>query len=176
MFCKDMGTAVPLPPAGMSSPVVRCRSVSSRGVAKYFSHAVPREARQRSGRTVTRLVREGRKVEEIGLTFGLTDLQVKRTLAIGNLLPRIRTMYRADKIDAVTMRHLTLASKAQQREWLTGSNGRAKAEGWLPKWFAFPPSGYTTHGGIGCVEWCERIAPILAPAEVDDEPEMRHAA
>lgn len=66
----------------------------------------------------TRLVREGRKVEEIGLTFGLTDLQVKRTLAIGNLLPRIRTMYRTDKIDAVTMRHLTLASKVQQREWL----------------------------------------------------------
>ncbi|WP_033073041.1 ParB/RepB/Spo0J family partition protein [Sphingopyxis sp. MWB1] len=66
----------------------------------------------------TRLVREGRSIEDIGLTFGLTALQVKRTLAIGNLLPRIRTMYRADKFDAVTMRHLTLATKAQQREWL----------------------------------------------------------
>ncbi len=66
----------------------------------------------------TRVVREGRSVEDIGLTFGLTGLQVKRTLAIGNLLPRIRNMYRSDKIDAVTMRHLTLASKAQQREWL----------------------------------------------------------
>lgn len=66
----------------------------------------------------TRLVREGRSMEDIGLTFGLTALQVKRTLAIGNLLPRIRNLYRTDKIDAVTMRHLTLASKAQQREWL----------------------------------------------------------
>lgn len=66
----------------------------------------------------TRLVREGRSTEDIGLTFGLTGLQVKRTLAIGNLLPRIRNMYRTDKIDAVTMRHLTLATKAQQREWL----------------------------------------------------------
>lgn len=66
----------------------------------------------------TRLVREGRSVEDIGLTFGLTSLQVKRTLAIGNLLPRIRNLYRAEKIDAVTMRHLTLASKTQQREWL----------------------------------------------------------
>src|SRR3546814_20156118 len=27
-------------------------------------------------------------------------------------------MYRADKIDAVTMRHLTLATKTQQRDWL----------------------------------------------------------
>lgn len=66
----------------------------------------------------TRLVREGRSVEAISLTFGLTSLQVKRTLAIGNLLPRIRNFYRTDKIDAVTMRHLTLATKAQQREWL----------------------------------------------------------
>ena len=37
----------------------------------------------------TRLVREGRSVEAVGLTFGLTSLQVKRTLAIGNLLPRM---------------------------------------------------------------------------------------
>lgn len=66
----------------------------------------------------TRLVREGRSVEAVGLTFGLTSLQVKRTLAIGNLLPRIRNLYRAEKIDVVTMRHLTLASKAQQRGWL----------------------------------------------------------
>ncbi|WP_327752442.1 ParB/RepB/Spo0J family partition protein [Sphingobium sp. SJ10-10] len=68
--------------------------------------------------TFTRLVREGRSVEDISLTFGLTVLQVKRTLALGNLLPRIRNLYRADRIDAVTVRHLTLASKAQQREWL----------------------------------------------------------
>jgi ParB family chromosome partitioning protein len=66
----------------------------------------------------TRLVREGRSIEDIGLTFALTGLQVKRTLAIGNLLPRIRNLYRAEKIDAVTMRHLTLATKTQQREWL----------------------------------------------------------
>ncbi len=68
--------------------------------------------------TFTRLVREGRSVEDISLTFGLTALQVKRTLALGNLLPRIRNLYRAEAIDAVTVRHLTLASKAQQREWL----------------------------------------------------------
>jgi len=63
--------------------------------------------------TFTRLVREGRTVEEIGLTFGLPDLTVRRVLALGNLLPRIRSLYAADKIDAVTARHLTLASKAR---------------------------------------------------------------
>jgi ParB family chromosome partitioning protein len=68
--------------------------------------------------TFTRLVKEGRTPEDIALTFGLTELQVKRTLALGNLLPRIRHLYRDEKIDAVTVRHLTLASKAQQSEWL----------------------------------------------------------
>lgn len=67
----------------------------------------------------TRLVREGRTAEDIALTFGLTELQVKRTLALGNLLPRIRTLYRRGEINVGTVRHLTLASKEKQREWLT---------------------------------------------------------
>lgn len=66
----------------------------------------------------TRLVREGRGVEDIALTFGLTELQVKRTLALGNLLPRIRTLYRRGEINVGTIRYLTLASKVRQRQWL----------------------------------------------------------
>ncbi|MDQ0251326.1 ParB family chromosome partitioning protein [Sphingomonas kyeonggiensis] len=66
----------------------------------------------------TRLVREGRSPEDIALTFGLTELQVKRTLALGNLLPRIRGLYRKGDIDAATVRQLTLASKTRQRDWL----------------------------------------------------------
>ncbi len=69
--------------------------------------------------TFTQLVREGRTADEIAATFGLTELQVKRTLALGNLCPRIRSLYRHGKIDAATMRHLTLATKAQQQAWLT---------------------------------------------------------
>ena len=42
-----------------------------------------------------RLVKEGRKPDEIAATFGLPDLTVKRILALGNLLPRIRDLYRA---------------------------------------------------------------------------------
>ncbi|AUW56886.1 chromosome partitioning protein ParB [Sphingobium sp. SCG-1] len=68
--------------------------------------------------TFTRLVREGRSLEHIALTFGQSALQVKRTLALGNLLPRIRSLFRTEKIDAVTVRHLTLASRSQQRDWL----------------------------------------------------------
>jgi ParB family transcriptional regulator, chromosome partitioning protein len=66
----------------------------------------------------TRLVKEGRTVDDIAATFALTELQVKRILALGNLLPRIREAYRAEEIDAATVKHLTLATKAQQKAWL----------------------------------------------------------
>jgi ParB family transcriptional regulator, chromosome partitioning protein len=68
--------------------------------------------------TFTRLVKKGRSPEDIALTFGLTELQVKRTLSLGNLLPRIRSLYRDERIDASTVRRLTLASRARQKEWL----------------------------------------------------------
>ena len=68
--------------------------------------------------TFTRLVKEGRELDDIAATFGLPDLTIRRVLALGNLLPRIRSLYAAERIDRVTIRHLTLASKSQQREWL----------------------------------------------------------
>lgn len=68
--------------------------------------------------TYTRLVREGRSVADISDTFGMPEGMVKRILALGNLLPRIRSLYAKEKISAGTVRHLTLASKSQQREWL----------------------------------------------------------
>lgn len=65
-----------------------------------------------------RLVKEGRTVEDIAQAFGIAEIMVKRRLALGNLLPRIRDAYRNEEIDPETIRHLTLASKAQQKEWL----------------------------------------------------------
>src|SRR5690606_13543648 len=63
--------------------------------------------------TFTRLVKEGRSVEDIALTFGLPDLTVRRVLALGNLLPRIRAMYAREEIDRTTVRPLPPASKTQ---------------------------------------------------------------
>ncbi|MBB4632533.1 ParB/RepB/Spo0J family partition protein [Sphingosinicella soli] len=68
--------------------------------------------------TYTRLVREGRSPADIAVTFGLPEPGVRRILALGNLLPRIRDLHRKDAIDAATVRHLTLASKARQKAWL----------------------------------------------------------
>ena len=63
-------------------------------------------------------VKAGRAPEEIGLTFGLPKLGVRQVLALGNLLPRLRRMYCDGDLDRVSMRHLTMASKRQQRGWL----------------------------------------------------------
>ena len=68
--------------------------------------------------TYTRLVREGRSIADISDTFGMPEAMVKRILALGNLLPRIRSLYAKEKISAGTVRHLTMASKSQQRAWL----------------------------------------------------------
>ncbi len=68
--------------------------------------------------TYTRLVREGRSIADISDTFGMPEAMVKRILALGNLLPRIRSLYANEKISAGTVRHLTMASKSQQRAWL----------------------------------------------------------
>ncbi|WP_353642523.1 ParB/RepB/Spo0J family partition protein [Mesorhizobium sp. WSM2239] len=68
--------------------------------------------------TFARLVRQGRTVPDIAATFGLTEPLVKRILALGDLLPKIREAYRREEIDAETVRYLTMASKAQQKDWL----------------------------------------------------------
>ncbi len=67
--------------------------------------------------TFSRLIKEGRTVAQIAATFGITEIMVRRRLALGNLLPAIRSLYRKGEIDAETVRHLTMASKVQQKEW-----------------------------------------------------------
>jgi ParB family chromosome partitioning protein len=79
--------------------------------------------------TFTRLVREGQGIDDIAATFGLPDLTIRRVLALGNLLPRIRSMYARDEIDRTTVRHLTLASKSQQKAWLALADD---ADAYLP--------------------------------------------
>jgi len=68
--------------------------------------------------TFSALIREGRAVAEIARTFGKTEREVTRYLAIANLLPRIRDLYRSEELDAGDLQLLTLATKTQQRDWL----------------------------------------------------------
>ena len=60
----------------------------------------------------------GRSVAEIANHFGVTELKVKRILALANLKPAILKMYEAGDIDVPDIRLLTMASKSKQAEWL----------------------------------------------------------
>ena len=66
----------------------------------------------------TRLVKEGRSPGELALTFSLSERQVEQILALGNLIPKLRELYRREEIDAASIRLLTMASRARQKEWL----------------------------------------------------------
>ena len=111
---QETGESVPLPCAIMAAgdDAAALEASLIENVARLDPDEVTR------WECFTRLVREGRSSSDIAETFGLTELQVRRTLALGNLLPRIRNLYRRGDIEVGTVRHLTLASKAQQRDWL----------------------------------------------------------
>jgi ParB family transcriptional regulator, chromosome partitioning protein len=84
-----------------------------------------------------RLLKEGRNVAEIAHIFGITELTVKRRLAIANLHPKIRQLYRTEEIDAETLRSLTLATKQQQKDWLVlwdDEEQHAPRGSYLKKW------------------------------------------
>ena len=65
-----------------------------------------------------KLHEEGRTVEEIAAFFGVTELNVRRVLALAVLSAPIRKLYADEEIDRETIRALTLATPAQQADWL----------------------------------------------------------
>lgn len=68
--------------------------------------------------TFARLIKEDKTTVNIAITFGVTEIMVKRSLALGNLIPAIRNAYREGEVDSDIIRQLTLASEKQQTEWL----------------------------------------------------------
>ncbi len=64
------------------------------------------------------LKKDGRTIADIAARFGVTELLVKKRLAIAGLIRPILTAYRKGDIEPSTIRHLTMATKAQQKEWL----------------------------------------------------------
>lgn len=84
-----------------------------------------------------RLLKEGRTVAEIAATFAVSEIVVRRRLAIANLLPRIRRAYRAGEINSDSLQALTMATKSQQKEWLVmfEDEGQVAPTGsYLKKW------------------------------------------
>ena len=64
------------------------------------------------------LRKKGLDEAEIAAHFAISAQVVKRRLAIGNLHPDIRRLYRAGDVDARTLHLLTLATRDRQKAWL----------------------------------------------------------
>lgn len=68
------------------------------------------------------LRKKGLGEADIAAHFGISEQIVKRRLAIANLHPDIRRLYRAGDIDTQTLQLLTLATKERQKAWLALNN------------------------------------------------------
>jgi ParB family chromosome partitioning protein len=68
------------------------------------------------------LRKKGLSEADIAAHFAISEQVVKRCLAIANLHPDIRRLYRADEIDSQTLQLLTLATRERQKAWLALHN------------------------------------------------------
>jgi len=64
------------------------------------------------------LRKKGLGEADIAAHFGISEQIVKRRLAVANLHPDIRRLYRAGDVDTQTLQLLTLATKERQKAWL----------------------------------------------------------
>ncbi len=84
-----------------------------------------------------RLQITGRSIPEIANHFGVTELKVKRILALAHLKPQILKMYEAGEIDVPAIRLLTMASKSKQAAWLMLAKDEEQETPrgrWLKEW------------------------------------------
>ncbi|MBF16942.1 MAG: partitioning protein [Hirschia sp.] len=66
-----------------------------------------------------KLAAKGETTSAIAERFGVTELMVRRVLALTALTDDVKKLYQAEAIDKRTLYALTLATKSQQADWLT---------------------------------------------------------
>ncbi|WP_051279207.1 ParB/RepB/Spo0J family partition protein [Hellea balneolensis] len=90
----------------------------------------------------------GRTVADIANHFGVTELKVKRILALANLKPAILKMYENKDIDIPSIRLLTMASKSKQGAWLKLAKDTEQdtpTGHWLKSWLLGEEQIHTKH-------------------------------
>lgn len=82
------------------------------------------------------LHKQDRTIPQIAFAFGCTEQLVKKRLAIGNLLPKIRQMYRNEDIGAKELQLLTMATTAKQKDYVKAfETGKGFPQNWqLKEW------------------------------------------
>jgi ParB family chromosome partitioning protein len=116
-------------------------------------------------------------IETIGLHLGvkMADYWVADDAFYGLIRDREVLTAILSEVGGATVAQAHAAEKGKTikgvvNDYLTGGNGRAKAEHWVPRWMAFPPSAYTQRGGVATVAAANRAA-WLAEPEVPVDPD-----
>jgi ParB family chromosome partitioning protein len=114
-------------------------------------------------------------VEAVGMTIGVdmarywqADDAFFELLRDKEVLTRIVAEVAGETVAAANAKEKGKTLKRIVADHLAGGNGRAKVENWVPRWMAFPPSAYTTRGGVGTVK---AHAKVEAARRIDDEPD-----
>src|SRR3569623_1572096 len=98
-------------------------------------------------------------VEAVGMTIGIdmarywqADEAFIELLRDKEVMTRIVAEVAGETVAAANAKEKGKTLKGIVADHLAGENGRAKVEKWVPRWMAFPPSAYTTRGGVGTVK------------------------
>ena len=123
-------------------------------------------------------------VEAIGAEIGIdmaaywqADEAFFEALRDKEVLTRIVAEVAGEEVAAANAKEKGATLKRIIRDHLDGANGRAKVEGWVPKWMAFPPSAYTARTGNDPDPAGPGAAIALpAPAKAGTEPQAERQA
>lgn len=122
------------------------------------------------------LVKKGMTTADIAAHFAVSEQLVTKRMAIANLLPPILTLYRKEEIGPDTLRSLTMASKAQQKDWLAlhKDDPRTAPQGYRLKSWLFGGAQITTEAALFDLETYPGniVSDLFGAHRYFDDPEI----
>jgi len=117
--------------------------------------------------TFAALVKDGRAVADVAILFGMSERAVNQRLALGNLKPAIRKLYREEEISHETAKYLTMASARQQTEWLKLRKDNRAPNGWQLKSWLF--DGQSISVDVAVFDWTQFKGKTITDLFGEDE-------
>ena len=117
-------------------------------------------------------------VESLGIQLGIdmADYWVADAAFHDLIRDREVLTHILTEVGGATVAQAHAAEKAKTiksviNDFLIGEKDRTKVDRWVPRWMAFPPSAYTTRGGVATVSNANRAAWMAEPeTPLDPDP------
>lgn len=121
------------------------------------------------------LKKQGQSIEDIAAHFGVGELLVNKRLAIANIHTPILNAYRKEMVSVQSLRALTMASKAQQKEWfklLSDPKQDEPTGRWLKAWLFGGEAIPVSHALFPLENYDGKIIPdLFEEGQFFDDPE-----